>query len=322
MSTRLGRVAAVCAVTALLGLPPATFAGTLASNPRPGEAYFRYESPHTGLEYEYATRAGLPGDDVTAFRISTRSGILAGKLHADELLSRIVLSHLPTGQRAVIDLVQAEPPRGGDIHVSFSDRDEHAHFRFAREGSGGLVLVSGAHPAESDRERAALRLALDEAAWALAADSDREPRPPAHLAQVSAAVFFSRTLMARLDGGPGEDVPAAGRCHLDFDTYQDCVACCDEETELFNVICHVSMGVLCRGPWCRLTRYVVCGGLSELHEDTCVSVMCNGKHGDPGCPPDQMCGDVQGSSCWQFCGITQRAVCGHCPMDLVCCAPM
>jgi hypothetical protein len=309
-------------VVVALGILPAVATGATPTDARVAGYRFHYTSPYTGLQYDYDTRTGVPGGDVTSFRLSTEAGDLIGTILVGDLLSRIVLIHAESGLRAVLDFVKADVPGRGNVHLSFPERDEDAYFKADEAAADGVTFVSRVGPDCASLLSTGLLLAVEDAIRTLAADADLSPNPPAHLQQISAAVFFSRSLVDRLDGCRRAQDPAAGRCHLDYEDYLGCRQCCEEDAALLAVMCKVGSNVVCKGPWCKALRKVFCGGLMEFHEGVCVTVMCNGKTGDPNCPPEQLCGEVEGSSCWEFCGITRKSVCGKCPPRQDCCAPM
>lgn len=322
MSSRLARSAAVLALSAALGGSTVGARDQLARDMRPVEYRFHYTSPYTGLHYSYQTLTGTPDGEVTAFGLRTGNGALTGRILVGEMLSRIVLTHEDSGLRSVVDYVIGDVPGSRDVHLSFPERNEDVYYKTDDQSAGNIRVVSRTGPDCETLESTGLYLAQKEAVRLLIADCDLSSRPPVHLEQIAAAVLFSWSLVGLNDGCRGTHDPSAGKCYFDHDTYEPCRECCEDESGLFSLVCQVAKGMGCRDPWCKKLGSVICGGLKDAYYDTCARVMCNGKPGDPNCPPDQECGVVQGSSCWQFCGITQRSVCGRCPLDQSCCAPL
>lgn len=322
MSSRLARSAAVLALSAALGGPAVKAGDRLTSDTRSVGHRHHYTSPYTGLQYSYETRTGTPEGPVTVFGLQTGHGALTGRIVAGEMLSRIVLTHEDSGLRSVVDYVVGDVPGSRDIHLAFPERDEDVYYRTDDQAADNIHVVSRAGPDCGTLKSTELYLSQAEAVRLLAADRDLSSRPPGHLDQIAAAVLFSWSLVGGVDGCRGEHDPSAGKCYFDYDTYDECRDCCDDEGGLFALVCRVAKSMGCKDPWCKKLGTVICNGLKDVYYNTCMRVMCNGKPGDPKCPPDLPCGVVPGSSCWEFCGITQRSVCGKCPFDQSCCAPI
>jgi hypothetical protein len=322
MSSKLARFAAVLAVSAALGGSAAKARNQLASGPRPVECRFHYTSRYTGLQYSYDTRTGAPDGEVTAFRLQTSNGELTGRIFAGEMLSRIVLTHEDSGQSSVVDYVIANGPGFQDVHLAFPERNEDVYYRTDDRAADNISVVSRTGPDCTTLESTGLYLSQKQAIRLLVTDRDLSSRPPDHLEQIAAAVLFSWSLVGLVDGCQGAHDPSAGKCYFDHETYDPCRQCCEDEGGLFAFVCNLGKGMGCKDPWCKKLGSILCGGLRDAYAHTCANIMCNGKPGDPKCPPGQECGLVQGSSCWEFCGITQKSVCGKCPRNQSCCAPI
>lgn len=322
MSSRLVGIAVALALSATVGGPAVKARERAATDRRPVDYRFRYTSRYTGIHYGYETRTGAPDGAVTAFELRTGNGELTGRILTGEMMSRIVLTHEDSGLRSVVDYVTANVLGYRDIHLAFPERNEDVYYRTYDQADDNISVVSRTGPDCTTLKSTGLYLSQQEAIGLLVAESDLSPRPPGHLEQITAAVLFSWSLVGLVDGCRGAHEPAAGKCYFDYETYDGCKDCCEDEGGLFNLVCQVAKGVGCKDPWCRKLGSVICGGFKEVYMHTCMRVMCNGKPGDPNCPPTQECGLVQGSSCWEFCGITQRSVCGKCPPGQSCCAPI
>jgi hypothetical protein len=310
------------ALAAALGGSAAAAAVPATTGARPVDYRFHYLSPYTGLEYDHDSRAAGSDRKLTTFRLPTDFGVLAGRILVGELLSRIVLEHEDSGLRSVVDYVHADTLGNVDIHLAFPERNEDVYYKTDDREADNVVVVSRTGPDCSTLESTGLYLATREASRLLIHDYDLSLQPPGHLERITAAVVFAESLTALDDGCRGAHDPAAGVCYFDHESYGACSRCCDGEADMFSLVCNLGKAAVCHAPWCKKVGSVICGGLKNLYVDTCVSVMCKGKPGDPDCPPDQECGEVEESSCWEFCGITRRSVCGTCPAGKSCCAPM
>jgi len=280
---------------------------------------FRYFSPVSALEYDYDTAGSSPNGTVTAFRINTSVGPLSGRILDGYSMSRIVLTHDETRQRVVLTYTPSSVEASSDIHLWLPDTDEHVYYKIDDRDPGLPAIVADSGPDCPSLTSSALFRASREAVELLARDYDLAPHKPHHLIQVASTVIFSQALVYLVEGCEGFDDPEAGRCHAD-DTFSGCSACCEQEAAIFALICMLGR-TMCPFPWCNSAGFV-CGGIQALLADTCVDVQCNGKVGDPACPPEQQCGTVSGSTCWAVCGITQKSVCGTCPPNQECCAPI
>jgi hypothetical protein len=234
-------------------------------------------------------------------------------------MSRIVLTHDETGRRVVVTYTSSSVEESSDVHLWLPDTDEHVYYKIYDRDPESPTIVADSGPDCPSLASSDLFRASREAFELLARDYDLAPHKPHHLIQVSSAVIFSQALVYLVEGCQGFDDPEAGRCHADA-TFSGCTGCCEEEAAIFELVCLLGR-TLCPYPWCNSIA-LVCGGLQNLYVDECQDVQCNGKPGDPFCPPQQQCGTVAGSTCWAVCGITQRSVCGKCLLNQVCCAPI
>lgn len=322
MASRLFRllIGFVCLTTS--GLAPAATALRAGSGTLDGEYRFHYTSPYTGLEYDYTTAGEAPDGDVTAFRMRLDAGDLVGKIRVDDPLTRIALLHPGSGLRVVVDFIASEIPGQSYIHLVLPERDEEVHFKTEDGERAGLTVRFRRGPDCATLESTGLHLAQQEAIRRLTQDHELSPQPPDHLAQITTALLFTGSLLPLVEDCGSAPVPTAGACYFDYDDYFDCVDCCDGEARIFSIACKAGKTILCKHSWCRRLVAHLCGAIEHAYLNDCVDIMCIGKEGDPSCPPTQMCGTVPGSSCWFFCGITQRSVCGKCPAGKSCCAPL
>jgi len=315
MKRGFARVLAACVALLVLCVPCAS-----ANDDPVLETYpFRYFSPVSALEYDYDTAGGSPRGTVTAFRVNTSFGALSGRITDSYSMGRIELTHDETGQRSVLTHTPSSVEDFSYVHLWFPDTDTHVYYKFDDRDPASPTIVADSGADCPSLSSSPLFRASREAVELLAQDFDLAPHKPHHLIQVSSAVVFSQALVYLVEGCEGFDDPEAGRCHFD-DTFSGCSACCEEEAAIFALICMLGK-TLCPFSWCGSIGFI-CGGVQNVMADTCVEVQCNGKTGDPDCPPEQQCGTVAGSTCWAVCGITQKSVCGKCPPNQECCAPI
>lgn len=292
--------------------------GDAIDDPHP----FGYQSEVSPLRYGYSTDTGRADGDVSGFVIETDHGKLIGRISVADLQSRVVIQHDETGTRSIATWAESGEEGIADAHLSFPERDEHVFVRIAKGDPASPELVAGRGPDCPSLEHSPWYLAQKDALRRLLYDYGLTAEAPRHLVQIAAAIGFTRSLVTEGGGCLGFNEPAAGRCHAGYSGFDECSACCETEADLFALVCMVGRA-FCPAPWCNNVGAYFCGGLRNLMADSCLSVQCNGKPGDPGCTPAVQCGDVPGSSCWYVCGITQRSVCGQCAFPTqACCAPI
>lgn len=282
----------------------------------PGDEPSRsYTGRHAPVSYRYRTTPDGGAGGVSGFELETPSASLTGTITGAVGYARVVLTEVKSGATAFVAVAPSPVAGTDDVHLSFPFAGEDFYFESNAVTREVRRLADGAPDCEALSSSPLVRV-LAEAADLLRLEVDSEPRPPGHLVEVAAAVLYTDALLQIGGCARDEGLRAAG-CYYDTSKFEQCVECCDRESNAVGVVCGAGVLIACGSSACNKLGAAACTALVELSEGVCVAHNCGGKPGNPGCrDPKPPCPGM----CIHFCGPGWSSTCGECPAGRECCS--